>query len=135
MHEDRRITAAINLEGYLDYAPQPTGRPGPLLPVARHGTRRPLLLLGTEGFPHQRELSRSWSAMLTHGHTRHARIDDTAHWVFTDYAAFAPQLQTAGLMTAAARTELIGALAPDRAIPLVRDRLRTFFARGLPKDR
>ncbi|MEV0264314.1 alpha/beta hydrolase [Streptomyces sp. NPDC050617] len=134
MYEDRRIHAAIDLEGYLDYAPEPSGRPGPLFPVARHGTRRPLLLLGTSGFPHRRELSRSWSALLAHpgGHTRRTRIDDAAHWVFTDYAAMAPQLQTADLMTAAARTELIGAITPEHAIPLVRDNLRTFFARRLP---
>ncbi|MFE7122126.1 alpha/beta hydrolase family protein [Streptomyces sp. NPDC057654] len=134
MYEDRRIDAAINLEGYLDYAPEPPGHPGPLFPIARHGTRRPLLLLGTSDFPHPKELSRSWSATLTHpgSHTHHARINDAAHWVFTDYAAMAPQLQTAGLMTPADRLSLIGPMPPTESIPLVRDHVRTFFAQHLP---
>lgn len=51
MYEDRRIGAAVNLEGFLDYAPKRPGRKGRLLPVARYGVDRPLLLLGTDGFP------------------------------------------------------------------------------------
>ncbi|MFE0106629.1 alpha/beta hydrolase [Streptomyces sp. NPDC059009] len=132
LYEDRRIAAAANLEGYLDYPPQRPGEKGELLPVTRHGVDRPLLLLGTDGFRNAR-FDRSWSAMLRHphGHTRRHRLHDANHWIFTDYAALAPQLQDAGLMTAPDRAALIGALPPDRSVPAVRHRVRTFFARHL----
>ncbi|MGW1199594.1 alpha/beta hydrolase [Streptomyces sp. NPDC002536] len=133
MYEDRRIGAAVNLEGYLDQAPQRPGEPGELFPVARHGTDRPLLLLGTEGFQHRRELERSWTAVLARsgGRVRRAQLDGAAHWVFADYAAMAPQLQAAGLMTAEARRDLVGALDPVVSVPAVRNAVRSFFARHL----
>ncbi|ADI05407.1 hypothetical protein SBI_02286 [Streptomyces bingchenggensis BCW-1] len=52
--------------------------------------------------------------------------------MFTDYAAVAPQLQTAGLMTAEARTALVGAVDPACSVPTVRGLVRGFFARQLP---
>ncbi|WP_051823283.1 acetylhydrolase [Streptomyces sp. NRRL S-1448] len=134
LHDDRCLRAAINLEGYLDHPSRRPGQAGPLFPVARHGVDRPLLLVGTDGFPGRKELARSWSALLAHPHGRIRRrqIRHTAHAVFTDHAAFAPQLQTAGLMTARDRNALVGALDPARSIPAVRDLVRTFFARHLP---
>ncbi|MEV0679274.1 hypothetical protein AB0I60_22400 [Actinosynnema sp. NPDC050436] len=56
MHDDPRVRAGVNLEGYLDYIPAGTGE---LLPVAREGLDRPLLLLGTDGFRDAR-LDRTW---------------------------------------------------------------------------
>ncbi|MGW2629905.1 alpha/beta hydrolase family protein [Streptomyces chattanoogensis] len=134
MYEDRRIGAAVNLEGYLDLPAQRPGRERELYPVARHGVDRPLLLLGSEHFPTRKELEGSWSAMLAHpgGHTRRHRIDGAAHWVFGDYAALAPQLQDAGLMTAGDRAALVGTIGPDASVPLVRRSLHGFFARHLP---
>ncbi|TJZ46251.1 alpha/beta hydrolase [Streptomyces piniterrae] len=134
LYEDRRIAAAVNLEGYLDYPPDKPGREGKLFPVARHGVDRPLLLVGTDGFPERRALGRSWSAMLAHpgGRTRRTQLDSAAHWVFTDYAAMAPQLQAAGLMTADDRNRLVGAIDPAESVPRVRHDLRSFFDRQLP---
>ncbi|MEV6398281.1 alpha/beta hydrolase [Streptomyces sp. NPDC051907] len=133
MYEDRRIDAAVNLEGYLDYPAPSPGRPGELFPVARDGVDRPLLLLGTDGFRDER-FDRSWSAMLAHprGCTRWRQIDDAMHYVFTDYAAIAPQLQDAGLMTADGRVQLVGPIAPAQSTPLVRRRVLSFFAEHLP---
>ncbi|MET9437148.1 alpha/beta hydrolase [Streptomyces sp. NPDC006551] len=127
LHDDRRLHAAVNLEGYLDL---PDGEP---LPVAREGTRRPLLLLGTDGFRDAR-FDRSWSAALTNarGWIRRRQLDDSGHWVFTDYAAMAPRLEAAGLMTAEGREAMVGALTPARSVPTVRRRVRAFFARHLP---
>lgn len=137
MYEDRRIDAAINLEGFLDHPAQTPGpgREGELYPVARYGVDRPLLLLETDGFPGGAELERSWSAMLAHprGHTRRRRIGHAAHWVFTDYAAMAPQLQAAGLMTPDDRGGLVGAIDPAASVPAVRHHVRSFFARHLPR--
>ncbi|MET9465910.1 alpha/beta fold hydrolase [Streptomyces sp. NPDC006544] len=126
LHEDRRIAAAVNLEGYLDQMD------GELLPVARHGTDRPLLLAGTDGFRDAR-LDRSWAALLAHsGPVTRRQRDDTTHWVFTDYAALVPQLHTAGLMTDAGRAAMVGRAGPRVTVPAVRNLVRSFFARHMP---
>ncbi|GGX98001.1 alpha/beta hydrolase family protein [Streptomyces hiroshimensis] len=134
MYEDRRIAAAVNLEGYLDRAPETPGRAGELYPVARHGSDRPLLLLGTDGFPDRKALEPSWQAVLARsgGRAERRQLGGAAHGVFTDYAALAPQLQAAGLMTAAARASLVGPADPARSVPAVRCHVRAFFARHLP---
>ncbi|MFI8287615.1 acetylhydrolase [Streptomyces sp. NPDC085614] len=125
LHEDRRIAAAANLEGYLDLM---DGQP---LPVARYGTDRPLLLAGTDGFRDAR-LDRSWETLLRHGGpVTRRQLDDAHHWVFTDYAALVPQLHHAGLMTAAGRTAMVGRAAPRVTVPAVRALLRSFFAAHL----
>lgn len=134
MYEDRRIVAAINLEGYLDYPPQTPDQKGKLFPIAQYGVDRPLLLLGTEGFADKKELERSWSAMLAHpqGCTRRRQLESAAHWVFTDYAATAPELQAAGLMTADDRIALVGAIDPAESVPMVRNLVLSFFAQHVP---
>ncbi|MFD8384355.1 alpha/beta hydrolase family protein [Streptomyces sp. NPDC059679] len=135
LYEDRRIAAAVNLEGYLNHPAEAPGREGELFPVARYGVDRPLLLLDTDGFgARDEDVQRSWSAALAHpgGHIARGRLRDAAHWVFTDYAAVAPQLQTAGLMTAEAREALVGAVDPTCSVPAVRGLVRDFFARRLP---
>ncbi|WP_328944451.1 alpha/beta hydrolase [Streptomyces sp. NBC_00250] len=129
LHEDPRVAAAVNLEGYLDRMD------GALLPVAREGTDRPLLLAGTDGFRDDR-LDRSWSALLAHGGPVARReLADSDHWVFTDYAALVPQLQAAGLTTAAGRAEMVGTVDPRVSVPAVRKLVRSFFARHLPVPR
>ncbi|MBB5960118.1 putative dienelactone hydrolase [Saccharothrix tamanrassetensis] len=131
MYEDRRIDAAVNLEGYLDHGTAQPGQPGELLPIARNGVDRPLLLLGTDGYRDARYDS-SWAAMLAHGgRTTHREVTDATHWVFTDFAAMAPQFQAAGLMTEADRVKLVGAIAPTRSVPLVRGIVGSFFDRHL----
>ncbi|MFG2211776.1 alpha/beta hydrolase family protein [Streptomyces sp. NPDC048638] len=134
MYEDRRIGATVNLEGYLDHPPKRPGEAGELYPVARHGVDRPLLLVGSERFATRRERDRSWAAALAHPHRRVERreIARAAHFVFTDHAAMAPQLQAAGLMTARDRNALVGPVAPATSVPLVRRAVHSFFARHLP---
>ncbi|MEV0530982.1 alpha/beta hydrolase [Kitasatospora sp. NPDC050463] len=133
MHEDRRVRAGVNLEGHLDYPPAAPGAVAEPFPVAAQGVDRPLLLLGSEGFNRRRELGRSWSALAAHSGrwVRSARVADANHWIFTDYAAMLPQLQAAGLMTAAEREALIGTVDPTTSVPRVRRTIRTFFARHL----
>ncbi|MEV5338866.1 alpha/beta fold hydrolase [Streptomyces sp. NPDC052676] len=127
LHEDRRIAAAVNLEGYLDRMD------GELLPVARQGTDRPLLLAGTDGFRNAR-LDRSWAALLAHaGPVARHQLDGAQHWVFTDYAALVPQLHRAGLTTAAGRAAMVGPADPRVTVPAVRALVRSFFARHLPR--
>ncbi|WP_073913400.1 alpha/beta fold hydrolase [Streptomyces sp. CB02009] len=126
LHEDPRVAAAVNLEGYLDQMD------GALLPVAREGTDRPLLLAGTDGFRDAR-LDRSWSALLGHGGpVARRQLADSHHWVFTDYAALVPQLRAADLMTAAGRAAMVGGVDPRVSVPAVRTLVRSFFDRHLP---
>jgi hypothetical protein len=90
-----------------------------------------LLLVGTDGFRDER-FERSWSAMLAHrGCTRWRQLDNANHWVFTDYAAMAPQLQAAGLMSDEDRAKLVGAIEPAQSVPAVRNYIRSFFDRQL----
>lgn len=126
LHEDRRVAAAVNLEGYLDHMD------GELLPVAQRGADRPLLLAGTDSFRNVR-LDRSWAALLAHaGPVTRRQLGDATHWIFTDYAALVPQLHTAGLMTDAGRAALVGRADPHVTVPAVRDLVRSFFAQHLP---
>ncbi|GGU90122.1 lipase [Streptomyces albospinus] len=131
-YDDRRIRAVVNMEGYLDYPPDHPGKPGPLFPVARYGLDRPMLLLGTDGF-RDADINRSWSAMLAHPNRRsHWRqIDDSMHWVFSDFAALAPQLQATGLMTVEGRSQMVGTIAPTCSVPRVRGCILRFFERNL----
>ncbi|MBH5335515.1 alpha/beta hydrolase [Streptomyces pactum] len=134
MYRDRRVRAAVTMEGFLDHPSPAPGTPGELFPVARYGVDRPLLLLGTDGFEGQRELETSWAAMTAHpgGHTHRRMLDRSAHWVFTDLAALVPQLQRAGLVTAGARAGLVGTVEPSHSVRTVRGMLLGFFARHLP---
>ncbi|MGW6282999.1 alpha/beta hydrolase [Kribbella sp. NPDC055071] len=121
--DDVRVRAAVNLEGYLDTLD------GELYPIAQHGTRKPLLLAGTDGFRDAR-FDRSWAALMSHGGpVRRVQFADANHWVFTDYAALTPQLQSAGLVSPTARAHLIG--SGSRGVPAVRKLVRTFFAHAL----
>ncbi|WP_217195712.1 alpha/beta hydrolase family protein [Streptomyces buecherae] len=132
LYDDRRIAAAANLEGYLSHPGSPAGRPGPLFPVARDGVDRPLLLLGTDGF-RDAEFERTWSAAVarSHGHATWRQIAGATHATLTDYAALAPQLQAAGLITAETRAGLVGTIDSVRSVPLLRHLVRTFFTRHL----
>ncbi|NUT52714.1 MAG: alpha/beta hydrolase [Saccharothrix sp.] len=130
MYEDRRVDAAVNLEGFLDYHPEQPDVPGELMPVARHGVDRPLLLVGTEGFQNDR-YRRAWSAVLAHGCVRQHVIADANHWALTDYAAVVPQLHAAGLMTDDGLASVVGTLDPAVSVPTVRRLVVSFFDRHL----
>lgn len=125
LDDNRQIRAAVNLEGYLDFVD------GELFPIAQHGTRKPLLLAGTDGYRDER-FDRTWRAVSDHGGpVRRTEIRDANHWVFTDFASMAPQLQQAGLLSAADRAALVGTIDPVRAVPLIRTTVRSFFDRHL----
>ncbi|MFG1910071.1 alpha/beta hydrolase [Kribbella sp. NPDC048928] len=113
------VRAAVNMEGYLD------ALDGELYSIAR----KPLLLAGTDGFRDAR-FDRTWSAVMAQGGpVRRVQVSEANHWIWTDYAAFAPQLESAGLMTPAQRAKLVG--ATRCGVPVVRRLVREFFQRSL----
>ncbi|MFB7512503.1 alpha/beta hydrolase family protein [Streptomyces sp. NPDC056144] len=112
---DHRVGAVANLEGYLDLYPAPVD------------SGRPLLLFRTDGFDEAARVEASWAGVPG---TR-TRLADANHWTFTDYGALVPQLQSAGLVTAATRAALVGAGDPAAGLARVRRRVGSFFARHL----
>ncbi|MFF8376911.1 alpha/beta hydrolase family protein [Streptomyces sp. NPDC015661] len=114
---DDRITAGVNLEGYLDLDPELVAR-----------LDRPLLMFRTDGFEFSDRLVRSWVGVQA----RRVVLPDANHWIFSDYAHLVPQLQAAGLVTAGARARLVGAGDTRAATAVVRRGVRSFFDRRLP---
>ncbi|MFF9149495.1 alpha/beta hydrolase family protein [Streptomyces sp. NPDC014861] len=112
---DRRVGAVANLEGYLDLDSS----------AARLG--RPLLLFRTDGFDGADRVDSSWAGLPG----RRAMLPDASHWAFTDYGSLLPPLQASGLVTATARTALVGPGEPEAALAAVRRRVGSFFARHL----
>lgn len=113
--DDRRVGAVANLEGYLDLYPT----------LAR--LDQPLLLFRTDGFDGATRIESSWAGLPGH----RVLLPDTNHWAFTDYGSLVPRLQTSGLVTATARTALVGTGDPAVTLAEVRRRMATFFARHL----
>ncbi|WP_394811267.1 acetylhydrolase [Streptomyces xanthii] len=112
---DVRVNAVANLEGYLDLYGTPTD------------FGRPLLLFRTDGFEGADRIESSWKDQPAH----RARLSDTNHWAFTDYGSLVPQLQTAGLVTAATRKALVGTAAAAATLAQLRHEVGAFFAREL----
>ncbi|WP_437085596.1 alpha/beta hydrolase family protein [Streptomyces sp. enrichment culture] len=113
--DDRRVGAVVNMEGFLDLYPLPTG------------FDRPLLLLRTDGFDGSARIECSWADLPG----RRGLLPDANHWAFTDYGSLVPRLQASGLVTATARTALVGAGDPAVTRAEVRRRVGSFFARHL----
>ncbi|MFF9848208.1 alpha/beta hydrolase family protein [Streptomyces litmocidini] len=109
---DDRVTAGVDLEGYLDLDPDLVA-----------GLDRPLLMLRTDGFESADRLVRSWEGVPA----RRVLLTDANHWIFSDYAHLVPQLQAAGLVTAGTRAALVGAGDTAAATALVRGGVRAFF--------
>lgn len=117
--DDERIRAVANLEGFLDLRPLD----GP----ARLG--RPLLLFRTDGFEEAARIDRSWAGLRA----SRALLVRSGHGAFTDYGAFVPQLEAAGLVTGTARAALVGTGDPARTRAVLRHRVGSFFGRRLPE--
>ncbi|EFL12859.1 acetylhydrolase [Streptomyces sp. C] len=114
--DDRRVGAVANMEGYLDLYPTPAG-----------GLDQPLLLFRTDGFDGAARIDSSWAGLPG----RRVLLPDANHWAFTDYGSLVPRLQSSGLVTATARTALVGPGDPVVTLTAVRRRVGAFFARHL----
>ncbi|MEV8624507.1 acetylhydrolase [Streptomyces sp. NPDC051079] len=115
-HDDARIRAVANLEGYLDL--RPLDAPDPF--------GRPLLLFRSEGFEGAARIDSSWAGLRAH----RAVLRRGGHGAFTDYGALVPQLHAAGLVTDAARAALVGTGDPAPTRAALRHRVGDFFERS-----
>ncbi|MEU8687892.1 Tat pathway signal protein [Streptomyces sp. NPDC048665] len=105
MDSDHRVSAGIDMDGNL------TNYDGTLMPVARHGLDRPLLLLGKDG---RTDTGPGWRAFREHtpGWTRQLTLLGSEHASFTDAEALVPQLH----LRRADRIDDIGTIDPGTAI-------------------
>ncbi|MGW0531799.1 alpha/beta hydrolase family protein [Streptomyces sp. NPDC003032] len=125
MYEDRRVKAGIDLDGTLEFNPEPNGTN--LMPVARHGLDRPFLLMGREGS--DRTTEPSWREFWSHstGWKRNLTLRGSRHQTYTDLTALLPR---AGVDRATVE-EHIGTVVPARAVTAQRAYVVSFFDRWL----
>ncbi|MEV8016177.1 hydrolase [Streptomyces sp. NPDC086554] len=128
MYEDRRVKAGIDLDGTLEYNPEPNGTN--LMPVARHGLDRPFLLMGRQGS--DRTTEPSWREFWSHTNAwkRNLTLRGSQHQTYTDLASLLPQ---AGVSQKVIEKN-IGRVAPARAVAAQRAYVSSFFDRWLRGD-
>lgn len=134
MHDDRRIAAAVNMDGTLEF-PGPDGRGGELGNVAQEGVDRPFLLMGTDepdSGDHRHQ--RSWAALWEHstGWRGDMVLDGSRHGAYTDAAALLPALAERHVVPWETVRKDVGTMRPERAVAETRTRVVAFLKRFLP---
>ncbi len=130
MHDDRRIKAAVNMDGVMGYT-QRDDDPAHPSTVGTDGLDRPLLLMGKEGDDHHTVAS--WKAVWEHssGWHRDLTLTGAAHASFTDAQSLVPQLAGEGGLSRKTVEKLVGTVAPDRSVAVQRACVTAFFDRWL----
>ncbi|MCZ0993923.1 hydrolase [Streptomyces noursei] len=133
MHDDRRIRAAVNMDGVMGYT-QRDDDPSHPSTVGRDGVDRPLLLMGMAGDDHHSVAS--WDAVWRHGAARGTWLRDLTlrggrHASFTDAEALIPQVARQLGLSRKDVTEMIGTVRPERAVAAERAYVTAFFDRWL----
>ncbi|MCC3774527.1 esterase, partial [Streptomyces sp. UNOB3_S3] len=95
MHDDRRIRAAVNMDGTMEFP-----GPGGMSSASRDGVDRPFLLMGTDAAD-SGEYGRqpSWKALWRHSRGAwrgDVTLTGSEHGAYTDAAALLPQLARQG---------------------------------------
>ncbi|MFH8369500.1 alpha/beta hydrolase family protein [Streptomyces sp. NPDC018031] len=128
--EDRRIDAAVNMDGVLGYV-QRYEDPSHPATVATQGVDRPLLLMGHEGHDHRTDPS--WGALRRHstGPVSERTLAGGRHASFTDAEALLPQVARLLGLPEQTVTDSIGPADPVRAVALQRAWVSGFFDRWL----
>ncbi|MFI6171937.1 alpha/beta hydrolase family protein [Nocardia sp. NPDC051052] len=123
MHDDRRIDAAIDLDGQIGID-EDFGR------AATDGVDRPVLVLTSQQINEVGDAAPSLDAFWHHGTgwKRQLMLRDSAHYDFTDMPALVPEIARA------AAKRYIGPLPADRATTLVRTYVAAMFDKFL-RDR
>ncbi|MFC5748788.1 alpha/beta hydrolase family protein [Actinomadura rugatobispora] len=122
MHDDRRIRAAVNMDGVMDFGE------GGLSSVARDGVDRPVLLLGSETTGDYRR-SPSWAAFWrnTRGWKFNGTLRGSRHASFNDAEALLPELARRGVEPGGGLAEVVGTIPPERALAATRAYAVSFF--------
>ncbi|MGP3946758.1 alpha/beta hydrolase family protein [Streptomyces sp. 6N106] len=130
MHDDRRIAAAVNLDGVLAYV-EGDQDPGPLSTVAADGLDRPVLTMGKDGNDHH--TVPSWAALWEH--SSGPRLDLTllgsGHATYTDATSMLPRIAVRLGLPENVVTDAIGTVDPERAVAVQRAYVPAFFDREL----
>jgi predicted dienelactone hydrolase len=119
MHDDRRIKAAVNMDGTF------------WGPLARSGVRRPFLLL--TGAEHTEQGDPSLASFLTAstGPKLHLGLANSQHPTFSDFEELASELAPALGLTPDQVAALIGTIDPKTAVTDERAYIRAFFDKYL----
>ncbi|MHA7960660.1 alpha/beta hydrolase family protein [Streptomyces sp. L500] len=132
MHDDRRIRAAVNMDGTMEFP-----GPGGMSSVSREGVDRPFLLMGTDAAD-SGEYGRqpSWKALWQHSRGRggwrgDVTLTGSEHGAYTDAAALLPQLARAGVVRQETVRGDIGSVRGERAVAVTRAYVASFLDRFL----
>ncbi|GCD35741.1 lipase [Streptomyces chrestomyceticus JCM 4735] len=130
MHDDRRIKAAVNLDGVMGYT-QDDFDPANPSTVGTEGVDRPLLLMGMEGHSHR--TVPSWKAVWERSTGWHLdlTLNGAGHASFTDAQWMVPQVARQAGLPRAAVEKLVGTVAPARSVAAQRAYVTAFFDRWL----
>ncbi|WP_305532195.1 MULTISPECIES: hydrolase [unclassified Streptomyces] len=131
LHDDRRIKAAVNLDGVMGYTQRDDDPANPST-VGREGVDRPLLLMGMAGNTHHTVAS--WGAVWRHSTgtwLRDLTLRGSRHASYTDAEALVPQIARRVGLPRTAVTALIGTVDPARAVAAQRAYVSAFFDRWL----
>ncbi|MFI0224026.1 alpha/beta hydrolase family protein [Streptomyces lydicus] len=131
MHDDRRIRAAVNMDGVMGYTQRDDDPSNPST-VGRDGVDRPLLLMGSEG--DTRHTVASWDAVWRHSRgawLRDLTLRGGRHAGFTDAQALIPQLARELHLPRKGVVETVGTVRPARAVAAQRACVAAFFDRWL----
>ncbi|GGP35803.1 alpha/beta hydrolase family protein [Streptomyces melanogenes] len=130
MHDDRRIRAALNMDGVMGYS-QRDDDPANPSPVGTDGVDRPLLLMGMDGDNHHTVAS--WGAAWEHstGWHRDLTLTGSAHASFTDLQSQVPQIARQLGLPDAFVVKNVGAIDPVRSVAAQKAYVSAFFDRWL----
>ncbi|MDT0448653.1 alpha/beta hydrolase family protein [Streptomyces hesseae] len=132
MHDDRRIRAAVNMDGTMEF-PGPKG----MSSASRDGVDRPFLLMGTDAAD-SGEYGRqpSWKALWQHsrgsgGWRGDVTLTGSEHGAYTDAAALLPQLARRGVVPWGTVRGDVGSVRGERAVAVTRAYVASFLDRFL----
>ncbi len=119
VHDDRRVTSGVNLDG------------GYVGPVAKTGVAKPFLQIAAEA--HTRSSEPSWKSFW-HGSTgwkRELRFAGAAHGSFTDLQVMLPRI--AAVLPKVPAADFVGTIDPGRSVSAQRAYVAAFFDLHLNK--
>jgi predicted dienelactone hydrolase len=122
MHDDRRIKAAVNMDGTF------------WGPLASSGVRRPFLLLTGSEHTEQNDPTLASFLAASTGPKLHLALANSQHPTFSDFEELASDLASALGLTPGQVAGLIGTIDPKTAVTDERAYIRAFFDKYL-RDR